>query len=72
MAAITAVGVAKIKEQGQKTTRTVTARMISPVTLQVIRAEASAVTTTHVAMRSASLTILALPASVSRTSLIRR
>ena len=50
----------------------VTARMTSPVTAQVPAAATSAVTTIHVAQRSASRTIFALPASADFTSSIMR
>ena len=62
-AAMMAVGVARTNAQGQKTTRIVTARIISPVKNQVKAAEVRAMTTIQVAQRSAIPTILALPAS---------
>ena len=46
-----AVGVASTRAQGQKTTRMVTARMISPVISQVRTAAVRAMTTTQVAHR---------------------
>ena len=58
-----AVGVASTSAQGQNTTRIVTARMISPVMSHVSAAAESAMTTIHVAQRSARPTIFALPAS---------
>ena len=72
MAAMIAVGVASTRAQGQNTTRIVTARIISPVTAQVPAAATSAVTTIHVAQRSARPTILALPASADCTRRIMR
>ena len=48
MAAMMAVGVASTKAQGQNTTRMVTARMISPVTNQVMAALVRATTTIQV------------------------
>ena len=70
MAAVIAVGVASTRAQGQKTTRMVTARMISLVKTQVRAAALSAMTTIQVAHRSASPTIFALPASADCTSRI--
>ena len=58
-----AVGVASTRAQGQKTTRIVTARIIFPEISQVRNAAVSAVTTIHVAQRSAMPTIFAFPAS---------
>ena len=72
MAAIMAVGVASTRAQGQKTTKMVTARMISPVTAQVTAAAVRAITTIQVAHRSARPTILALPASADCTRRIIR
>ena len=72
MAAMMAVGVASTRAQGQNTTRMVTARMISPVISQVRRAADRAMTTIQVAHRSASPTILALPASADWTRRIIR
>ena len=59
IAAMIAVGVAKTRAQGQKTTKMVTARIISPVMIQVRSAAVRAITTIHVAQRSAIPTILA-------------
>ena len=67
IAAMIAVGVASTSAQGQNTTRIVTARMISPVSHHTPPAETSAITTIHVAHRSASPTIRALPASADCT-----
>ena len=72
IAAIMAVGVAKTKAQGQKTTRIVTARIISPLITQVRAAAVRAITTIQVAQRSAMPTIFALPASADCTSRIIR
>jgi len=72
MAAMMAVGVASTRAQGQKTTRMVTARSTSPVTIQVPAAAVRAVTTIQVAQRSARLTIRALPASADCTRRIMR
>ena len=72
MAAMMAVGVASTRAQGQNTTSMVTARIISPVTAQVMPAASRAVTTTQVAQRSARPTILALPASADWTRRIMR
>ena len=72
MAAMMAVGVASTRAQGQKTTRMVVARMICPVTTQVMAAALRAMTTIQVAQRSARPTILALPASADCTSRIIR
>ena len=63
MAAMMAVGVARTRAQGQNTTKMVTARMICPVMSQVRTAAVRAITTIHVAQRSAIPTILAFPAS---------
>ena len=62
IAAMIAVGVARTSAQGQNTTSIVTARIISPVINPVISAADKAITTIHVAHRSARLTIFALPA----------
>ena len=67
MAAMIAVGVASTSAQGQKTTSMVTARMISPLMSHVSAAAESAMTTIHVAQRSAMPTIFALPASADCT-----
>ena len=72
MAAMMAVGVARTRAQGQNTTRIVTARMISPVKSHVSAAAVRAITTIHVAQRSASPTIFAFPASADCTSRIMR
>ena len=72
MAAMMAVGVASTKAQGQKTTSMVTARMIWPDISQVRAAAVRAMTTIQVAHRSASLTILAFPASADWTRRIIR
>ena len=72
MPAMIAVGVASTKAQGQKTTRIVTARIISPVKNHVIPAEMRAMATIHVAQRSAIPTIFALPASADSTRRIIR
>ena len=72
MAAMIAVGVASTSAQGQNTTRIVTARMISPLMSQVSAAAVRAITTIHVAQRSATPTILALPASADCTRRIMR
>ena len=72
MAAMMAVGVASTSAQGQKTTRIVTARMISPENIHVSAAAVSAMTTIHVVQRSARPTILALPASADWTRRIMR
>ena len=72
IAAMMAVGVARTRAQGQNTTRMVTARIISPVTAQVMAAALSAMTTIQVAQRSARPTILALPASALCTRRIMR
>ena len=72
MAAIMAVGVASTRAQGQNTTRMVTARIRSLV-MNPIRMDAvNAVTTIHVAQRSASPTIFAFPASADCTRRIIR
>ena len=70
--AITAVGVARIKAQGQKTTSTVTARMNSPVIIHVPAAHKRAMTTSQVAHLSARLTMGALFSSASRARRIMR
>ena len=67
-----AVGVASTRAQGQNTTRMVTARMGSRVMRPVKAAAVRAATTIQVAQRSASPTILALPASADWTSRIIR
>ena len=67
IAAMIAVGVARTSAHGQKTTRIVTARMISPEISQVRAAAVRAITTIHVAQRSARPTILAFPASADCT-----
>ena len=72
IAAMIAVGVARTSAHGQKTTRIVTARMISPESSHVSAAAVSAMTTTHVANRSAKPTIFAFPASADCTSRIMR
>ena len=72
MAATMAVGVASTSEQGQNTTRMVTARMISPVTSHVASAAENAPATIQVAQRSARRTTFALPASADCTSRIMR
>ena len=72
IAAMMAVGVAKTRAQGQKTTRMVTARMISPVRSQVKAAALRAITTIQVAHRSAMPTIFAFPASADCTRRIMR
>ena len=72
MAAIMAVGVAKTNAQGQKTTKTVTARMLSPVKIQVAKAVISAMITIQVAHLSARPTIFALLASAFFTSCTMR
>ena len=64
--ASTAVGVARMNAQGQKTTSTVTARMNRPVRIQVSTAHERAITTSHVAQRSARVTIGARFSSASR------
>ena len=69
MPAITAVGVASMNAQGQNTTSTVTALMKSCVASPVMTAQESAMTTSHVAQRSAAFTIGAL---FSSASLVRR
>ncbi len=70
--AIIAAGVASTNAHGQNTTRIVTERIISPVTIYVQIAASNAITTIHVAQRSAIPTILALPGSTDCTSLIIR
>ena len=72
MAAMMAVGVASTSAQGQKTTRIVTARMISPEMSHVSAAAVRAMTTIHVAQRSDRPTILALSASADWTRRIMR
>ena len=72
MAAMMAVGVASTRAHGQNTTRIVTARMISPDISHVSAAAVNAITTIHVAHRSARLTIFALPASADCTRRIIR
>ena len=67
MAAMMAVGVASTSEQGQNTTRMVTARIARPVTAHVMAAALSAMTTIHTAQRPARPTIFALPASADCT-----
>ena len=72
MAAMMAVGVASTSAQGQKTTRIVTARMISPEMSHVSAAAVRAMTTIHAAQRSDRPTILALSASADWTRRIMR
>ena len=72
IAAIMAVGVARTRAQGQKTTSIVTARMIYPVASQVTMAAVRAMMTIQVAQRSAIPTIFAFPASADRTRRIMR
>ena len=72
MAAMMAVGVASTSAQGQKTTRIVTARMISPEMSHVSAAAVRAMTTIHVAQRSDRPAILALSASADWTRRIMR
>ena len=72
MAAIIAVGVARTRAHGQKTTRMVTARMIWPEISHVRTAALKAITTIQVAHRSAIPTIFALSASADWTRRIIR
>ena len=65
-----AVGVARMKAQGQNTTSTVTALMNSPVKIQVATAQANTVATSRVAHLSARVTTGALFSSASSASRI--
>lgn len=71
-AAMMAVGVARIRAQGQKTTSTVTARYASPVTARVRMATLRAIATMYTAHLSAVRTILDLLALASSSILAMR